>query len=221
MTTQTAVQGHVNKGLGIAAKNLGATYNLYRPRTTNTVIANINLIDQISLAYDVDPAFSMIKANTYAHPVYYALVDLTELKIGDYLVEYQPSTDGCRTFYLANMEPLRAGLIIQCNRTATVYRPTPNAVGNGYYSGNDDGYGTALLTNWPCSILLGPKGEKNEAELPGDPRSPWYSVLLPPHEMVQINTADLLIDDLGRRYIMSAIEVTVLGIRATVQYSGT
>ena len=72
----------------------------------------------------------------------------------------------------------------------------------------------AYATGFPCSILQGTKGEKNDAGLPGDTRLPWW-VILVPASVGNIKYGDLILDDLGRRYVVSSPELTDLGYRIT------
>jgi hypothetical protein len=66
----------------------------------------------------------------------------------------------------------------------------------------------------PCSILAGTKGEKSEANLPGDARTPWWTILMP-IAGADIHLDDVIEDDLNRRYIASSVEQGPLGYRIT------
>ena len=187
MSFQDLIQTHVNKGYNIAAQKLGASFALYRPLSTGPVIAPITLNQTVNFAFDIDAAFSHKAPNAYGHPTYYALLDLTTIQEGDYLTDETGDT-----FYVALMEPLRPALCVRCNRTLTVYRPTDPTPGPSYYGGNVTSLGTAVVNQWPCSLIIGPKGERTESGLPADVRAPWHSILLPEYPGVTIRTGDIL-----------------------------
>ena len=148
------------------------------------------------------------KPNKYGKATWYALFDATSAQVGDYF-----SGDG-GTFFIAAMQLLLPILVVECNRVITVWRPQIETGADGEYGGNTVANETALMTGWPCSILQGTKGEKNESNLPGDTRSPWWTILLP-YGGVQILPNDIITDDLGIRYVVSSPELTDLGWRIT------
>jgi len=214
MVTQATIQRHIDKGYGIAAGKLGSPVSIYRPKSPDTPISSANFVATLNSGFDIDPRFNHKQPGGYAHPIYFALADLTDLREYDYL------NTPTHTYFVGAVEPLRPALVIQCNRVASVYRPATATPGPAYYGGNVTGLGNPVLRNFPCSILLGAKGERNESGLPADPRSPWHAVLLPRYADVIVKTGDLLIDDLDRRYTLSACEL-YLGWRLSAAYSGT
>jgi hypothetical protein len=215
--TQSAIDAHINKGFAIAANKLGASFALYRPRSAGPILNPINMLDVVNLGFDTDARFGFKGPSIYNKPVVYGLVDRTELQIGDYLTD-----GGDTTFFIANIEPLRPAMLVRCNRIVSIFQPlSATAIGPQFYGGNVGGTGAPQLTSWPASILIGPKGEQNTAGLPADPRAPWYAVLLPITPNITLRTGDVLIDDLNRRYTMSAVELSVLGWRCTCSYGGT
>lgn len=147
------------------------------------------------------------RPNKYGKPTWYALVDGTDLQVGDYFIGPQG------TFFIAAMQPLLPILVVECNRTINIYRPqTLTGIGAQDYGGTTDANLTLLAGNRPCSILQGTKGEKSEANLPGDVRAAWYAILLPESGIV-IDPDDIIEDDLGRRYAVSSTELSDLGWR--------
>jgi hypothetical protein len=149
------------------------------------------------------------KPNKYGKATWYALVDGTNLNVGDYFVGPQG------TFFIAALQPLLPILVVECNRTVSVFRPEEQAgVGLGPYGANTAANQTLLVSGRPCSILQGTKGEKSESNLPGDTRSPWWTILMP-YAGVDLTMDDILIDDLSRRYVLSSVELSDLGYRIT------
>jgi hypothetical protein len=149
------------------------------------------------------------KPNKYGKPTWYALVDGTNLEVGDYFVGPQG------TFFIAALQSLLPILAVSCNRTVSIFRPQgQTGFGLGAYGGNIDAAETLLVAGRPCSILQGTKGEKAESNLPGDTRSPWWTILIP-YGGVSLTTDDIMVDDLGLRYVLSSVELSDLGYRIT------
>jgi hypothetical protein len=151
------------------------------------------------------------KPNKYGKATWYALFDGAGITVSDYFIGPQG------TFFIAGMQSLLPILAVECNRVVTIYRPKRQTnVGLGGYGGTTDTNMLTFVKGRPCSILQGTKGEKSEAALPGDTRSPWVIILLPAAGGT-IRPDDVMIDDLGRRYVVSSPELTDLGWRITAQ----
>lgn len=149
------------------------------------------------------------KPNKYGKATWYVLVDGTDLEVGTYF----KGPGG--TFFIAAMQALLPIFVVECNRTVAVYRPyTQGDDGHGPYAGNTKKNQKLLIQGRPCSILQGTKGEKSEAQLPGDTRSPWWMVLIP-EAGVDYRLDDIMVDDRGVRYVLSSVELTGSGYRCT------
>ncbi|WP_230371027.1 hypothetical protein [Paludibacterium denitrificans] len=71
---------------------------------------------------------------------------------------------------------------VQCNRTVNVLRVSMDSgVGQIGYGGDTADTEQVLMSGWPASVLQGTKGERNEAGLPGDTRTPWWAILMLKH----------------------------------------
>jgi hypothetical protein len=175
------------------------------------------------------------KPQKYGKATWYALVDGRGLKVGDYFIGLSSggnlnlegggnlSLEGggnlqlqgrpLGTFFIAAMQLLLPILVVECNRVISISRPQPQTgMGPQGYSGATSANEIPYVTGIPCSILQGTKGEKNETALPGDTRTPWWTILLPA-SAGQIEYGDLIIDDLGQRYVISSNELSPLGWR--------
>lgn len=209
------IQQKVYRGYAIAASKIGTAYSQYRP-----VTADITALQPIStslLASFNAEDMTYSRPNKYAKPTWYALLDGTKTQVGDYLI----GAEG--TFFIAAQQALLPILAVECNRTLSFARPQAQsdlgAVTN--YEGNTPATQTPLAAGWHASVLQGTKGEKNEVGLPGDVRNPWWLILCPAIPDVTLRTTDLAFDDLGRRYILSSVELTDLGYRMTAQQAQT
>ncbi len=202
------LQEKIYYGYAKSAQYIGTAFNQFRPTTAvnpfgagplATLNASFNAMD---MKYG--------KPNVYAKPLWYALVDGTQTAVGDYLVSSN------QTFFIAAMQPLLPILAVECNRTINLLRPQQLAgTGTAGYGGDTVANESVLMTGWPASVLQGTKGEKGDADLPGDVRNPWWAVLFPYFPGVELRTGDIITDDLTRRYIISSAELTDLGWRIT------
>jgi hypothetical protein len=232
------IQARIYKAYGKAAKALGTTHKFYRPDNlaVNDSSGGFLLDDDggivIADGYIVpfgQPAYQSISAsfnsedmkygkpNKYGHPTWYGVFDGTNVDVGDYVI------GAAGTFFVAAMQPMLPILVVECNRTASVLRPQQQTgVGAvGYYGGNTPAAEKLLMKGWPCSILQGTKGEKNEVNLPGDTRAPWWTILMPYSMGVVLRTSDIITCDLKRRYIISSAELTDLGWRISASLAVT
>jgi hypothetical protein len=204
-------QALVYKGYAQVAKRIGNAFTLYRPTSVNMSAATIVATNVLASLNAEDMTYA--RPNKYGKPTWFAVMDGRFTQVGDYLV------GETGTYFIAAQQPLLPILVVECNRTLSFARPQTQAqfgaVAN--YEGNTPANETALASGWPASVLQGTKGEKNEVGLPGDVRNPWWAILLPAIPGVTFQTGDLVSDDIGRRYVLSSVELTDLGYRCTAQ----
>jgi hypothetical protein len=74
----------------------------------------------------------------------------------------------------------------------------------------------ALVTGWPCSILIGGRTEKG-GTLPMSTKDAGWQIMLPRALPEQPAANSIFLDDLGRRYIVEAAELSELGWRCNVK----
>lgn len=209
------LQSKLYKGYGKAALRIGPQYSLYRPTSATNPIASGNLLGTLNASFNAQDMLYG-KPNVYGKALWYCLVDGTQTKVGDYLVGAD------KTVFIAAMQQALPILAVECNRTINIVQaqqqPTVGAQG---YGGDTAAGETLLMTQWPCSMLQGTKGEKGDVNLPGDVRNPWWNVLLPAYPGAIIRSANIIIDDLKRRYVISSAELTDLGWRCTAMQAQT
>lgn len=208
------IQALVYKGYAISAGKIGLPYAQYRPDSAD--LTNWSPIATLLASFNAED-MKYSKPNKYAKPTWYVLIDGSQTQVGDYLI----GPGG--TFFIAAQQAILPILVVECNRTLSFARPQAQlqvgAVTN--YEGNTEALQTPLASGWPASVLQGTKGEKNEVNLPGDTRNPWWLILLPAIPGVTLRTTDLVFDDLGRRMILSSVELTDLGYRCTAMQAQT
>lgn len=192
------------------ASKLGSLYTQYRPTGPDNPVSDATQIATIDALFDASVSLAFNAPSVYGNSLFAAIVDPIAVQALDYLV----GTDG--TFFIASTEPLKPILCVQCARQATFYRPTTQPYSPGYYSGPVSG--TTLMTNVPCSIVNGTKGERNAAEqLPSDSRLPWIQLLAPYFPGVILTESDRITDDIGRNFVISSCELSDLGWRLTAE----
>ncbi|MEB0133578.1 hypothetical protein, partial [Pseudomonas sp. CCI2.4] len=154
--------------------------------------------------------FSYSAPNKYGQAAWLGLFDATLCAPGDYLV----GEGG--TFFIAAMQSTLPIYVVQTNRTVSVLRVgMDSGVGLGGYGGDTPATEAPLMTGWPASVLQGTKGEANPANLPGDIRTPWWAILMPAWPGIVLRTSDIILDELGRKYVISSAELTDMGWRMT------
>lgn len=212
-TGQASIQEKIWRGNAKAAQKIGLSYAHYRPLTAHDPISAPN--QRAALLASFSPDGTYRKPSAYGKPLWQCLADGSKLAVGDYLA-------GGTTYFIAAMQPLLPILAVECNRTLTLSRVADSDfVGAGPYSGDTLDGETELMTGWPASVLQGTKGEKSDIGLPGDPRMPWWAILMPQFPGVVIETADILTDEFEKRYIVSSAELTEMGWRITAQQAVT
>lgn len=210
------LQNRIYKGYAKAALRIGQLYNQYRPSGSANPLATLR--GTIYASFNAED-MTYARPNKYGKPTWFAVMDGTQTQVGDYLT----GPEG--TFFIAAQQLALPILAVECNRTIRIARTTAStAVGAIGYGGVVDAnqidvLGTsnagALVTGWPASILIGGRADRTK-ELPADVKNAGWQVLLPASVPVTIAEADILHDDLNRRYAVYAAEQTDLGWRLTV-----
>lgn len=212
---QQRIQRKIYAGYAKAAQRLGPTYQHYRPSSPKNPISPPNALASMNVSFNAQD-MTYKRPSIYGKPLYYALLDGAQALPGDYFV----GADG--VYFIAGMQPLAPILAVHCTRTINIFRPQRQAAaGLNTYGGTIDSNQTELMTAWPASILQGTKGEKDGAVLPGDVRLPWWSILVPAYPGVTLRSADIITDEINRRYVISSAELTELGWRVTAMQAQT
>jgi hypothetical protein len=209
------IQERIYAGYVKAARFLGLDYRIYRPVDAEAPLGN--LIATIKASFTT--GFKYEKPNGYGTPTWTAMLDGSLTKAGDYCVR-----NGVTTYFIAAQQPLLPILAVECNRRVRLIRmPTESGVGATRYSGqctaeSVDMLGKAGLngefgTGWPASILLKGRSESTGTGLPATTKNVGWQILLPVSVPITIQSSDILIDDLGRRYAIHGAELTDLGWR--------
>lgn len=213
------LQNRIYRGYGKAAARLGLPNVVSRPTSAADPLANV--IGTLPCSFNAED-WKYVKPNKYGRPTWYGLFDASTTQAGDYLVGPQG------TFFIAAQQLHLSVLCVECNRSIALLRqPAPSAsTGAQPYGGvciaeSEPGLGTldpsgALVKGWPCSILIGGRTEKG-GTLPMSTKDAGWQILLPKSVPLVLRASDVLLDDLGRRYVLEAAELSDLGWRCNAK----
>lgn len=198
------LQDRISYGMGVAARKLGLSYVVYRPRSPLAPLAPAGRVIKLSASFNAeDPDYRRVSA--YDSPIWWGVFDAAYVEPGDYLVG-----DGA-TFFVAAQ---RRALPVQCVRTNRVIAVERTAVPTNLgYAGQVDALTEPILKGWPASAT-----EQGDRAWPdaGASRLGSWTILLPPLPLA-IVAGDLLRDDMGNRFAVGAAEQTDLGWRLAVR----
>ena len=206
------LQNRIWKGYAKAALRIGLKYQVIRPVGTATPLTSGNLVMSLYASFTPHSAaqFSFGKPSDYKDTMYHGLFDATSTQVGDYLTGQQGR------FFVASLDPLMPTLCVQCNRTLTIKRAgSVSSPGiSGTYSGDTASTEVVLAAGFPGSVVMRARGlSSSGSTLPMDIGSGSYEVLLPAIPGVLPRPSDIVIDDLGRRFLVNTCEVSALGWR--------
>lgn len=215
------LQTKVYAGFAKAAQRVGLTYDIYRPTSANNPISVGNKILTLPAAFAVHgPAnFNFTVPSDYQKPLFHALVDAAQIRVGDYL-NNPANTFG--PFFIAAMEPFKPVLAVQTNRTLTFYTPGVQGapIGASGYGGTTAANETAFMTAWPASVLLGARGVRDQV-LPEDAGYGSWRILVPAWTGAVIRSGTVIRDDIANRYIVQSAELQDFGWRIDAQQAVT
>ena len=209
---QHHLQDRIARGLGAAARHIGAPYDAFRPASAVDPLSTNNRFLCLPAAFNAeDPTFK--RPNGYGHATWFGIFDNAYTQPGDYL------RGPAGTFFIAAQPALLPNLCVLANRVLDLVRPAaPTAAGVSAYGGVLIATATPLLTAWPGSILTAGSGAPGD--LPSDANIPSWTILLP-DTPVLLRTADIIRDDLGRTYTIGTCEYTALGWRILAKQAAT
>lgn len=211
----------INRGYGIAARVIAETYEHFRPAGAHNPLAPGNVLGSLHAAFDPPSGagFSFTKAADHSNQLFHGLFDGTSAQVFDYL--RQPASG--RTFFVAGLDHIEPHLCVECARVVTVSRPQgATQVGINPYGGSVPETEIELMTAWPASIVEQGRGVKGVGgTLPGDSALGRYAIMLPYVDGVALRPSDIIVDDLGRRYIGEGFELQSYGWRGKLVQAAT
>lgn len=212
------INAKIYAGRGKAALRLGYDCNLFRPTLASNPFSNgIRLT--LKSAFNAGDSIYRVP-NMYGDPIWFGDFDARLTLPGDYLV--RPLDN--QIYFIAQMQSLLPIICIDCTRNVFMRRPNlSGGVGALPYDGASEDNMTDVLgttgvsaTYWPASVTLAGRSQ-SAGGLPMDVKQAGWRILLPPSVPVIFRQADVLTDDLGRRYSVESAEQTDLGWRILAQ----
>lgn len=190
-----------------ASQKLGKSFDLYRSPNTITPLNPLNLQGIVKCVFTI--AWDWMKANKPGNAIWYALTDgrnssgILNVRECDFLV------DSAQTFFVLAKQYQMPMLAVECNTRIRILRPDQN-IGPGVqaYAGYTPPGSHILVDEMPASSLLDRTGEKAITKLPTDTRQSSWIVLMPKIDNTAIKTGDIIIDNVGRNYIITLAEQT-------------
>ncbi len=195
-----ALQNRVSKALGTAARRIGTQYIVYHPRGC---VAPLNPRHRvIKLHAGVEPIGGAgASLGGYGVVLWRGIFDSLYTSPGDYL----HGQGG--TFFIASQLQLQPILLVKTTHIITISRALP--VASGGYSGFVGSSASLIIVGWPA--LLVEAGGRIEGTLPEAHYCNWLIML--PLLPTSPEVADVLSDDLGRRFVVASAQLNDLGWR--------
>ncbi len=206
------LQAKIYAGYAKSAKRIGYVYDVYRPASTANPLTN--KVASLNASFNAQD-WTYTKPNLPDKPFWYCLIDGRQTQIGDYLRR------GSSTHFIAGMQDQLPILTVECDAQVWVTRTTaPSGVGAVGYSGKcatEDTYvlGTKGGQGWPASILFGGRTRKHDV-LPTSSDEQGYVILLPATVPITLGSADIILDDMGRRFQVGGAQRTDQGWKLNV-----
>lgn len=215
------IQQRILAGRGKAAQRIGLSCAQFRPLTAAAPLGN--QVGTVLAAFNAgDNTYA--KPNLPGDPIWFADLDGRVTQAGDYLVR---AADGA-TWFIASQQQLLPIVVIECNRQMQIVRQAPvTEVGAVGYGGLTTATEVPILgapgALWPASILFGGRKAPTGTGLPAGTGQAGWKVMLPPSVpgSVVIAAGDIMVDDLGRRYIIDGAELNDQGWRLTANDNHT
>ena len=127
----TRLQDRIDRGLGTAARHIGAQADAYRPNGPANPLAPEPTVTSASTAAFNDENLTFRRPITYGRATWSGIFDRAYTRPGDYLAGPDQGT-----FFIAAQQSLLPALCILTNRTLTVTRPAaPATAGVNAYGG--------------------------------------------------------------------------------------
>jgi hypothetical protein len=216
----------VRRAQGRAAMVLGAWCDAYRPSDATDPLQPPNRFMKLQAAFSAqEPDFA--RPVGYGQAAWWGLFDSAYTRPGDYLVRKE-SVRGAKdggVWFIVQQQPLLPALCVRATRVVGFVRPAPttgaSGSGVGSYGGFTLGSATALISDYPASVLNAYGSGLDSTDLPGDVAPRSWEVLLPRVPGVVLLNGDLMTDDLGRTGVVASAELTDLGWRVLAKQTTT
>lgn len=187
-------------GAGCTARRVGFVHDAFRPDGPEAPLDPARRFLRLSVAY-VLPGGSVSAPSGFAAPFRQAWADWSYLRPGDYLA----GPEGVA--FVAAVEPPKPMLVVMSNAVVTLARTSaPVLAGLNPYGASTRTTETVLVRGFPASLLVGGGADRAKSGLPDDARLPGFTAMLPVVAGVQPSVDDVLMDETGGRFVLTAVE---------------
>ena len=197
-----ALQDKISRGMGAAARKLGAPFSVYRPKTAAEPLCSRNRIIKLFASFNPEDG-RYTSAPGFGHPIWWGVFDSAYTEPGDYLV------GDTGTYFVCAQRPLLPVQCVLTNRIVGLIRAAAPAPGG--YSGLSAASASPVISGYPASLLEAAVRE-NDVGVRAQRFGGWV-LLLPPRLLEAPQVGDVVRDDTGMTYAVGAAEQTVLGWR--------
>lgn len=192
----------IYRGYGKAATQIGFGCIVYRSSSLLSPISPGNVVAS-NVPASFTTGFEYSEYNKPKNPFWTALIDGNALQIGDWVVGPQG------TYYIADMQKILPIAAVNCNRVVSIVRP-------GYSgSGPMEQTDVAIASNLPIFTYTSGNRGKRPAGFPGPSETeapmPELECIINSHDSNAIRKSDVIIDELGDRYVIETHNPTSFG----------
>lgn len=231
---QMPIQGSTYAGYAAVAAAIGQPFDLYRPTIGQAPLATPKITTLPAQFTNAKASgFNFDKGQGYDDVLWNALVDGTQLHVGDYLF------GAGATYFVAAMPPLEPISCVRCNAVVALTRPSKEVTTVGGQAPGLQSQPGSTGTVWGVSTtpvtddtqageiavaagipvcILGTSGRATgNGELPTDAPGPSrWRIHMPPSVCPKgtVQDRDVITDDENYRYKVSSANWTVIGYRA-------
>jgi hypothetical protein len=187
-------------GAGCAARRVGFLHDAYRADGPAQPMDLARRFLRLCVAF-VLPGGAVTAPAGLGVPYRQAWADWSYLQAGDYLA----GPEG--VVFVAAIEPPKPMLVVMTNAVVKLQRPAaPLMAGLNEYGAITPDTETVVLEGFPASLLVGGIGDRTRVGLPDDTRVPGFIALLPVVCEVVPRVADLLTNESGQTFVVTAVE---------------
>jgi len=187
-------------GAGCAARRAGFLHDAYRVDGPVQPLDLSRRFLRLCVAF-VLPGGNVGAPAGFGVPFRQAWADWSYLRAGDYLA----GPEGVA--FVAAIEPPKPMLVVMTNAVVDLLRPAaPVLAGLNSYGTITRGTETVLLSQFPASFLVGGVGDRTRVGLPDDTKVPGFMAMLPVVVGVTPQVADLVLDEYGQKFLVTAVE---------------
>ena len=201
-----SLQDKISRGMGVAARKLGAPFTVYRPKRACDPLNSRNRIIKLFASFNQEDVHYQ-SVSGFGRPIWWGVFDQAYTLPGDYLV------GDTGTYFVCAQRPLLPVQCVLTNRVVNIVRAS--APSSGGYSGFTAASALPILSGYPASLLEAGSRE-TDAGVRSQRLGGWI-LLLPSGLVIAPQVGDVVKDDLQAAYKVGAAEQSALGWRLLVR----